>query len=204
METTIISRVDEYLDDELIAQLSSAIGGTSQQVQQALAGAIPALLTCFSESAETSQTVYRAVIHQDERILNGLGFLLSGSSTQKFKSQGTGILSSLIGNNKIVLIVEAISELSGISKGAATALVGYLTPILLGLLKRELSSRGAPSADRLTTMLANQKYAIKAAHPGNFNYTEKKKASTVARVLFGFAVLSIIAVAVVLGSKFLA
>src|SRR5262249_49138533 len=86
-----------------------------------------------------------------------------GGSTQ-MAEKGTSVLSSLLGGGALGLLISTVGKFVGMSEGSTRLLMGFLTPVIMGVLGRE---QGAtyPGAGGLARMLTDQKDGIAAAMP---------------------------------------
>jgi outer membrane protein OmpA-like peptidoglycan-associated protein len=109
-------------------------------------------------------------------VLGNLGSLLSGSSVDTLIKYGQTVLSSLFGG-KLNAIVDLITRSSGIKTSSATSLLGMLTPLLMGVLRKETVSRGASPAS-LADLLMDQKDAIARLAPAGLSNALRPKSLT--------------------------
>jgi hypothetical protein len=178
MSVNLIDLVKSQLGGQVLSQVSGLLGESPDRTQTAVSGAIPALLGGLlgnASSGNGATNMLNALNTVDDNILGNFGNLLGGGQqgNQQSNQQGTGLmdmggklLGSLLGGNNVGGLTNAISGFSGLGKGAAGSLLGLITPLLMGVIKRQLTgSGGGLNVGNLTSLLMGQKDNITAAMP---------------------------------------
>jgi hypothetical protein len=161
---------NELFSDGHLNQLSSLIGADAGATKSAIGAVVPTVLSAISNLASTgggAQKVVSALGRLDGASASNVAHLLSGQADSVLE-QGSGLLSSLFGGSTISGIVNAVSKFSGVGAGGVQKLLGYLMPVILGGIAGRFAGK-APSAQGLTSMLADQKSAIANALPSGYS-----------------------------------
>src|SRR5262249_19534711 len=104
-----------------------------------------------------------AVDDADDSILGNVGTMF-GAESSSWINRGSGILSSILGGSRLSALSGEVGRSSGLSGRAVTMLLGFVGPLALGVLKREIQTRGLDSTG-LSNLLAAQRSNISAAMP---------------------------------------
>src|SRR5262249_36817844 len=102
-----------------------------------------------------------AVDDADDSILGNVGTMF-GAGSSSWINRGSGILSSILGGSRLSALSGEVGRSSGLSGRAVTMLLGFVGPLALGVLKREIQTRGLDSTG-LSNLLAAQRSNISAA-----------------------------------------
>ncbi|MDC9822864.1 DUF937 domain-containing protein [Devosia sp. ZB163] len=164
MASDLVSTVSQFLTPDMVQKIAASVGGDGQQVQSAIGAAVPALLAGFAGTATHggAQKIADAV-QQQSTALDDIGGLLGGGQNSLTES-GTRLVGSLLGSNAQSGISLAIAKFSGLGQGAATALMGALAPIVLGMIGKQVGPRGIDAAS-VSNLLESQKSNIAHAMP---------------------------------------
>ena len=132
------------------------------QTQAGIDAVILGMLSGFDTVASTTDGARRlssAVYSADSGILSSLGSSFGGGFST---DRSGGILQSLLGGSGLSDLTSGIARSSGLSGRSITSLLGFLVPVVLGMLK---DTRGL-DATGLSNLLAGQRSNIAAAMPG--------------------------------------
>ena len=164
MASDLVSTVSQFLTPDMVQKIAASVGGDGQQVQSAIGAAVPALLAGFAGTATHggAQKIADAV-QQQSTALDDIGGLLGGGQNSLTET-GTRLVGSLLGSNAQSGISSAIAKFSGLGQGAATALMGALAPIVLGMIGKQVGPRGIDAAS-VSNLLESQKSNIAHAMP---------------------------------------
>jgi hypothetical protein len=164
--------IGTQLSDDVIGRLATSLGESPQATRQATsAGAIPAILGSlvqrYSGDAGASQllNLLRSGGH-DGSILNNLGGALGGGAqTDALLNVGKGLLGSLLGDRSDA-VTDLLASTSGLRRSSAGSLLGLAVPLVLGVLGKQVQSRGIGAAGIATALAALPDALGKVAAPG--------------------------------------
>lgn len=173
MSVNLIDLVKSQLGGQVLNQVSGLLGESPEKTQSAVNGAIPALLGGLLGNATKGNgaaNMLSALNGIDDSMLGNVsGLLGGGSQSTGLMDTGGKLLGSLLGGSGVSGLTNAISSSSGIGKGAAGSLLGLLTPVLMGTVKRQLVGSGGLNIGNLTNLLMGQKDNIAAAMPAGLD-----------------------------------
>ncbi len=187
MSFNLVDLVKDQLTDQVTGYIGNKIlGGNTKQSTSILASAIPALLGAFMKSSSTKSgagALFDMLGKQDDSLLDNIGGMLTGgkadSNADSLIKMGTGALGSLLGGDKkdqgmLGSIIDSISGSSGADKKSTTSILGLLTPMILGVIKKQLMGGGKDSFNvgSLVDMFTGQKDNITASLPKGFNFLD--------------------------------
>ncbi len=171
MSFNIVDLVKDQISDQLLGQMGGVLGTESSQTSGALSGALPGLLSGLMKSSGTPSgagALFDAVQKQDDGMLGNIGNLLGGSESSQVASQGSSLLSSLLGSGALGQLAGVVANFAGISRGNSSSLMGMLAPIIIGVIKKKVFDGGL-NADSMASMLTGQSDSINAAMPQGFS-----------------------------------
>lgn len=171
MAFNLVDLVKDQVSDQLLGQLAGAAGLDSNQGTAALGSALPGLLSGFAGTSNRpggAGALLDAVNQQDDGLLGNLGAMLDQGQGQQLAEQGTGLLTSLLGNGALDTLTSVIGGMTGINKGGSASLLGLLAPIVLGVIKKQVLGGGL-DAGGLTSLLDSQQANINAAMPAGLS-----------------------------------
>jgi hypothetical protein len=158
----LIDLVRGHLTDTFTNRLASALGENKDQTHSALSGAVPRLLSALDNSASTSDGARRltsAIEGFDDSVLDNTAGLFG-----KGVSPDTNLetLRSAMGSGGFSDLTGALGRSSGFSGRNVSSIIAYLAPIVLGVIKRAMRSRGLKFSD-IANFLAGQRANISTA-----------------------------------------
>ena len=160
----LVDLVKGNLTDTFINRLSSYLGETGDKTQAGLHAAVPGLLSGLDSAASTSEgsrRIANAIDDADDGILD----TFTGPFNKDFPMEShLGSIRSIMGGGGLSDLTRNIERSSGLSGKSVSTLIGFLIPIVLGVLKRVMRSRGLKFTD-IPNLLANQRANIMAAMP---------------------------------------
>jgi sporulation protein YlmC with PRC-barrel domain len=165
MTDNIVSTISRLLTPELIGKLASAAGLDRAMAPKATAAAVPAILSGLAEIAARpggARQLASAVAEQPSDLIGSIANSLGGA--QQIVDKGSNMLSSLLGGDMTGLLAASVGKFLGIGEAPMRALIGLLTPIIMGILGREQRTQGLDS-NGLARLLTSQKDEIAAAMP---------------------------------------
>ena len=172
MSFNLVELVTSQFGGPALGQLGALLGEDSSKTESALSAAVPGLLNGITGSAQADggASLFNAVNDQDDSFLDNISGMLTGGDSSNLMQQGSGILGTLLGNGAMGGLASAISAFTGVGGKSSSGLMGILTPIILGLIKRKLFGGGGfnQNAGGLMSLLDSQKDHVQAAMPGGF------------------------------------
>jgi len=164
MSINLVSLVSQYLTPELIGRIAGALGVDRTLVGKAATYLAPVLLRMLAGVAATpagARRLAETIEHQDPSILENLESAIGGTGLVK---EGVTALESLLGGSGVSALGGVLSKFTGLGEGAASSLIGTLTPAVLGTLGKVQATQGL-DASGLSQLLQSQKENISAALP---------------------------------------
>ena len=163
---SLLSQVNERLDDNAISQLSRQLGVDQNTTRQAVPAALTALLGGLSQNAANpagaEQLAGALSRDHDGGILDDLaGFL--GNSQNPLQAQGAGILGHIFGNRQ-PNVASRVGQASGLNSGQAMKLLMLLAPLVLGALGRAKRQKGLDPGG-ISDVLGNERRRVEQANP---------------------------------------
>ena len=171
MSFNIVDMVKDQVSDQVVGSLGGLLGGNADQSSSAISAAIPGLLSGLMNTASDEKGaagLVDALNKTDDGLLDNIGGMLSGDKQSSLISQGSSMLSSVLGDGALGSLTSAISGFSGAGKGGIASMLGMLSPMILGLIKRQLMGSGGLNTSSLMSMFSGQKDNINAALPSGF------------------------------------
>ena len=168
MSINLLELAKDHLGEAVISKIASTIGIDPSLAQGAIGKVFPSLLGLFADKASTesgASQIFDLVKGADSGPLDSLVDSLSGDQSENIKKSG-GILSGLFGD-KLGAFSQILDQIPGLGNGKAGSLLGLLTPVLTGMLGKQVASSGL-NASGLTSLLSSQKDHIKGALDDDF------------------------------------
>ena len=167
MSFNIIDMVKGQISDQLVGQIGGLLGESPDKAKNAIDSAVPTLLAGIGESAQDpngADTLLNLVNRQDDSVVDGIGSMIGSNQSSELIESGTRGLGSMLGSNGVSSMINGLSGHTGLGKGSAGSMLGMLTPMIFGQLKRKASADGL-NASGLASMLKGQGSNISAAMP---------------------------------------
>jgi OOP family OmpA-OmpF porin len=168
MAIDIIALVGRQLTPEVAARLSALTGESPTATEKALSSAVPTTLAGMLKSASSPGGVDRLVglfdKAPDDSITCNFAGLLDGEGLNELLRSGSSIIGSLFGPRQDA-VTNVIAKSSGVRQSSAATLLGAAAPLVLGIIKRQLSSRGGVTGSSLLDLLKSQRNAIVSSAP---------------------------------------
>jgi len=162
MSFNLVESVKEVLSGDMTNKIAGAVGESSANVQQALNGVIPSILTGIllkAESGEVQETLNLATDASRIDIPHNLNSL----SAWNGNSRGMDFLKIIFGE-KTTELAAALSGYSGISQESVSALMSISAPAALGVLGNHILDTNM-NASGLRSFLNGQKRKILNSMP---------------------------------------
>jgi hypothetical protein len=169
MAQNLIDLLERLLgSNEVLSRIGALIGLSPKKTRAAISAAVPAILAGLvgvAQKPEGRSRLAALVQGQDDTgLLDNLAGALGGDREQALIDTGKGMLSSLFEQSKLNGIAGAISRSTSLDQSSAGSLLGILTPVVMGTLRREQRAQGL-DAQGLARMLSDQKDNIAQALP---------------------------------------
>ena len=123
------------LQGQDLEKLAQQVGGSSKEVRNGVAAALPAILAAVNKNAnnsEKAQGLNKALEQHDGAVLNNLGSYLQNPDLK----DGAGILNHLFGGNT-QNVANAVSQSSGLDAHGSIKILETLAPLVLGVLGQQ-------------------------------------------------------------------
>lgn len=162
----LVDQVKTELPTALIDRMSSLIGAGEGATKSAVGAAVPALLQGLSNVAHTGNGAQRLASALGKFDADSVGDTANmlANNPGAVQEQGSGLLNSLFGGNIVSGLSNTLSRVTGLGAGAVQKLLGYLTPMVLGVIAGRFAGR-TPNAQSVTHLLDDQKANIENALP---------------------------------------
>ncbi len=168
MSTNLVSTIMQSLSPEAIGKVSSSLGLEDSTAQKAIAAAVPGLLAGLANTASSPDGANKlgAALSQVDEAPEGDTFLrgIPDTGHKNLMETGWSMISSLMGNSSLETLSSLVAQYAGIGQGTVKKLLGFLTPLVLAILKREQINAGLDSRG-VANLLASQRSNIEPAMP---------------------------------------
>ena len=164
---SIMNAILSQFDSDTLNELSGQLGANQQTTGNAIAAAVPLLLSALSRNTSDQSgrdSLYNALSndHNGGILDNLIGFL--GGAQQ---GPGEGILGHVFGGSQNG-VVNALSKATGMDASSMGRLLVTLAPIVMGFLGRTRQQQGMGPAGLAGLLGGEREYAQQAA-PGLMN-----------------------------------
>jgi hypothetical protein len=167
----LVKLIQDQVSGGALGDLSSLLGADEEATERATGAAVPALLAGLAGLAgnEAGAKKLSTALGSFEGPAAGGSFAqLLGGDPSSLLHKGTGLVNSLLGSSFLDGAAQAIGRFTGLSAGTVRGLLGYLTPLVMGLVGKEWKSRGG-TPQALTNLFTEQKQNIASAVPAGFS-----------------------------------
>jgi hypothetical protein len=168
MAQDLVSQIMQGLGSDTMDRMSAATGVDGATTRKAVGGAVPAILAGLVGLVSRPGGADRlsSVVGQLGKlgISDGTIRPMDAAGQRTLMEQGSSLLSSLFGNQGGDGLAGAFAHYTGLDQGVMGRLLGFLTPLVLGLLGRSAQTAGG-GAGGLASLLLDQKDAIATALP---------------------------------------
>jgi outer membrane protein OmpA-like peptidoglycan-associated protein len=168
MSLNLIESIKSLLPNDLLSKAAGMLGENPGNVQQAMNGIIPSILTGVLHKAGSGDAhgMLNLVVDAAKGgIPENLGSLIG--SGEGPASKGADILKNLFGD-KVSGLTNAISSFSGVSNKSASTLLSVAAPAAMGVLGKQVTDSNL-NAGGLLSFLNGQKDSILNALPSGLN-----------------------------------
>jgi len=166
MATNLVSYMMQFLTPDMIGRIAGALGLNRSDAQSGVSAVVPALLAAFSGLADKPGGAQSLVntVKQQSGVLDNFAGMIGGNNLSSFIERGSSLLTSLLGSHDQSALTGAVARFAGLGQNKASSLLGMLTPVIMGLIGRQIGTRGVDIGS-LTSLLASQKEQIAQALP---------------------------------------
>jgi Bacterial protein of unknown function (DUF937) len=166
MATNLVSYMMQFLTPDMIGRIAGALGLNRSDAQSGVSAAAPALLAAFGGLADKPGGAQSLVntIKQQSSVLDNFASMIGGNNQSSFIERGSSLLTSLLGSHDQAALTGAVARFAGLGQNKAGSLLGMLAPVVMGLIGRQIGTRGV-DVGSLTSLLASQKEQIAQALP---------------------------------------
>ncbi len=167
MSFNLVDLIKNELGDAVLDQVTNLLGESKENTGNALNGAVSGVLenlVTSSSKAGGADNLVNTLGSMDENLLGSFASKLVGGNHSSLIETGGKLLGSLLGGGAISKIATSIARFSGIKSQAASSLIGLIAPVILGVIRKKMSSDNL-DAKGLLSMLQGQKDNIAQATP---------------------------------------
>ena len=166
MATNLVSYAMQFLTPDVVGRIAGALGLNRSDTQSGVSAVVPALLAAFSGLADKPGGAQSLVntIKQQSGVLDNFATMISGNNQSSFIERGSSLLTSLLGSHDQSVLTGAVARFTGLGQNKSGSLLGMLTPVVMGLIGRQIGARGV-DVGSLTGLLASQREQIAQAMP---------------------------------------
>lgn len=174
MSVNLLELLKEHLSGDVVSNLAALIGETPKSTESAVQNALPSLLAGLADKTSDSNNLtklFDLIVgdNHDGGLLSNLGALSrGGEETDKLMTSGEKLLSSLFGD-KLTGMTDVIANLSGTSTKSTSSILGFISPVVLGLIGKILKLENIESATGLGKLLSDQTGFLKGLIPAGLS-----------------------------------
>lgn len=157
MADSIVDMILGAIKPDMVAELGAKLGLDPAKTQSIITAAVPAMLGGIATTAATpagAQAIASAVANQDPTVMSNIMGATGGGQ----------MLSSLLGDDKIDQIAQAVGSSAGAPAAAVKTAMGALAPAAMGVIGQQDPATWA-NGSGIMSMFASQKDNIAAALP---------------------------------------
>ncbi|MET0483578.1 MAG: DUF937 domain-containing protein [Aestuariivirgaceae bacterium] len=169
MAANLVSQILQAIKPEMTSRIASALGIKASDVQEALAGSVPAILAVLVGVVSKPDGARRLIEAATQLSSTGAVNSLGAGNAQAVGDKGLGVLSSLLGGSSLDGLTSAIARYSGLGQGNVSTLIGLVAPFVMNGIRQEA---GGLDAAKITNLLVSQKDSIAAALPSGLSSSE--------------------------------
>lgn len=163
----LVSLIMKFLTPDLIMKIASALGLDKALIEKGIGAIVPSILSGLAGTAarpEGARTLADALGKIDPGMLGNLAGMVGGSNQAQLVSQGSSMLSGVLGGTAANALGGAIGKFTGMNETATKSLLGMIAPAVMGTLGQQARASNL-DASGIASLLASQKDNISAAMP---------------------------------------
>ncbi len=160
----IVTIISSLLTPAVVGRIATALGIDPRLAQMAVTAALPAILAAISRKvAQPAGAGLLTGLLGQQSLVEAIETLDAAT----LRNRGMSQLHTLFGQAPVEALSSAIGKFTGVPQSASAAVLGSITPLVLGSLAKEQRTASIDGTD-LTALLAGQKDNIAAAMPKGF------------------------------------
>jgi OmpA-OmpF porin, OOP family len=166
---SILDQARQAMTPEIVRSVGSLIGESPSATSKGFASALPTVLAGVMDTASTTSGAerVRSMISDGGYgggTLSNLGNMLTGGSgTDSLMRSGGHLLSNIFGS-RTDEVSDAVARSADVPRSSATKLLALGAPIIMGILGREIGSRGLDTGG-LMSMLTGERSSLTSLLP---------------------------------------
>ncbi len=157
----IISDVMGMATPSVVDKIASSLGVSGTAVNGIMASAVPGILGALANKGSTPGGA-KDILAQFSNLNPSMLASMGGANTAGLATQGTSMLTSLLGHGGLSTLTSAITGGAGVPAAAGTSLMGLAAQMVMGGLAKNVAGMDGAG---LSNFLASQKGVIQAALP---------------------------------------
>ncbi len=153
----LVSEIMRMATPAIIDKIASSFGLSGDAVRSILAAAVPGLMGAVVSKASSPSgitDILSALRKADPTLGSGMNSALSGTNGSVIASQGTSMLSSLLGSGTMSTLTNAVLANSGVSSAAGASVLGLAGQMVMGTLAKHSAGLDASGLGNLLTSQA--------------------------------------------------
>ena len=166
MATNLVSYIMQFLTPDMIGRIAAALGLSRNDAQAGVGAAVPGTARshqwCCRQTRRGAEPPSTPSSKQSG-VLDSFSGLIGGGKPVSLIEKGSSLLTSLLGGHDQSALAGAIGRFAGLGQDGSRSLLGMLTPVVLGLIGKQIGSR--LDVGSLTGLLSSQKEQIAQALP---------------------------------------
>jgi hypothetical protein len=170
MPTNLVTSATKLLTPDMLSRFASGLGFDQGSIEKAATAGVPGLLAALASNVAKpsgATMLGNAVAQQQPGLLTGLANIVGSSGQKDLIQSGMATLASLLGPGTLAVLTNAVKKYAGLDETASKGLMGFLGPLVLGVLGQQQRSAGL-DASGLAQLLLSQKDNIARALPAGF------------------------------------
>ncbi len=167
MSINVIQLVQGALTEGVLQQLATRLGVPSEAAKRVVGLVAPALVGSLmnkTASPEGARSLFSSIMSAESNgsIVSALPQLLQGEGLQSLVASGTRLATSVVSEDRLSAMTNAVSAQTGVSAGATHALSGVVMATLFGVLKHHFTNN-AGGVGALPSLLGHQLPVVKSS-----------------------------------------
>jgi sporulation protein YlmC with PRC-barrel domain len=166
----LVASAIKLLTPEMTTRIASALGIDRAAIEKAVNAGIPGLLAAFIGLVGRpggAERLSDAVSQEQPGVFTNIANMMGAPAQKEMLDSGLGSLSSLLGGSTVSTLANAVGRYAGIGEAGTKGLMGFLGPLLMGLLGQQQRASGL-DAQGLARVLESQKNNVVRALPAGF------------------------------------
>jgi hypothetical protein len=176
----LVAEIMKMATPAIIDKIASSFGLNSDSVRSILANAVPGLMGAVVNKASSPSgisEILSSLQNADPTLTTGMASALTGANTSSLASEGSSMLSSLLGTGTMSTLTNAVVGSTGVPSSAGASVLGLAGQMVLGTLAKHSAGLDASS---LGNLLSSQTGFINQAMPAGMSSMMGSAATTTA------------------------